>query len=80
MPVAFNVIRLHECIRLGERVESLEIDARSGRAWRKVAAAMSVGNCRLVRTGESVTTENLRLRITSSPVCSALSDFGLFAE
>lgn len=79
-PVTFSVIRLREAIRLGQRIASFEIDVRSGNAWRKLAAATSVGNCRLIRTGEPVTTDNLRLRITSSPVCPALSDFGLFAE
>src|SRR5271157_1245106 len=79
-PVTFNVICLRECIRLGQRVESLEIDARSSKDWRMIAAATSVGNCRLIRTPEPVTTDQLRLRITNSPVCPALSDFGLFAE
>jgi len=78
-PVTFNVIRLRENIRLGQRVASFEIDVRSGNAWRKLAAATSVGNCRLIRTDGPVTTDNVRLRITSSPVCPALSDFGLFA-
>jgi len=78
--VTFNIICLREYIPLGQRVESLEIDARSGQNWRKVAAATSVGSCRLIRTPEPVTTDQLRLRITISPVCPALSDFGLFAE
>jgi alpha-L-fucosidase len=77
-PVTFNVIRLRESIRLGQRVASLEIDVRSGNAWRKIAAATSVGNCRLICTDGPVTTDNVRLRITSSPVSPALSDFGLF--
>ena len=58
---------------------SFEIDVRRDRAWSKVAEATSVGNCRLIRTAELVTTDSVRLRITSSPVCPALSDFGLFA-
>ncbi|MGO8817740.1 MAG: alpha-L-fucosidase [Terriglobia bacterium] len=79
-PVTFSVIRLGEALRLGQRIGSFEIDVRSGNAWRTLAAETSIGNCRLIRTGEPVTTTNLRLRITSSPVCPALSDFGLFAE
>jgi len=79
-PVTFNVIRLREYIRLGQRVESLEVDARSGQDWRKVAAATSVGNCRLIRLAEPVTTGQLRLRITKSPVCPALSDLGVFYD
>ena len=78
--VTFSVIRLREALRLGQRVASFEIDVRSGNAWRTLAAAKSIGNCRLFRTAAPVTTDNVRLRITSSPVCPALSDFGLFAE
>jgi len=78
-PVTFRLIRLRECIRLGQRVASVEIDAWRDGAWSKVAGATSVGNCRLIRTDEPVTTDHVRLRITSSPVCPALSDFGLFA-
>ena len=79
-PVTFNIIRLRECIRLGQRVESLEIDARRGQGWQTVATATSVGNCRLIRTAEPVVTGQLRLRITSSPVSPALSEFGLFSD
>ena len=78
-PVTFNVIRLRECIGLGQRVGAFEIDAKIGGEWRRIAAATSIGNCRLIRTAQPVTTDNLRLRITHSPVCPALSDFGLFA-
>jgi alpha-L-fucosidase len=78
-PVTFSLIRLGECIRLGQRVASLAIDVWRDRAWSKVAEATSVGNCRLIRTAQLVTTDSVRLRITSSPVCPALSDFGLFA-
>ncbi|MGD0456608.1 MAG: alpha-L-fucosidase [Terriglobia bacterium] len=79
-PVTFNVIRVRECLRLGQRVESLEIDANRGHDWYKIAAATSVGNCRLIRTAQLVTTNRLRLRITNAPVCPALSDFRLFLE
>ncbi|HEV2350645.1 MAG TPA: alpha-L-fucosidase [Terriglobia bacterium] len=78
-PITFSVIRVRECIRLGQRIASFEIDARQGAAWRSVAAATSVGNCRLIRLSKPVTTKELRLRITRSPVCPVLSDFGLFA-
>lgn len=79
-PVTFNVIRLRESIGLGQRVGAFEIDAQTGGEWRRIAAATSIGNCRLIRTAQPVTTDNLRLRITEAPVCPALSEFGLFAE
>lgn len=79
-PVTFSVIRLRECIRLGQRIASFEIDARQDSAWRRIAATTSVGHCRLIRLNEPLTTDHLRLRITSSPVCPAISELGLFAE
>jgi len=79
-PVSFNVIRLRESIRLGQRVESIAVEARREGAWHQIAEATSIGNCRLIRTDDFVTTDELRLRIMKSPVCPALSDFGLFAE
>jgi alpha-L-fucosidase len=79
-PVTFNVIRLRECIRLGQRIESFAIDVRRNGIWYKATEATSVGNCRLIHTPEYFTTDHVRLRITSSPVCPALSEFGLFAE
>jgi len=79
-PVSFNVIRLRESIRLGQRVESFEVEARRDGQWYKVAEATSIGNCRLIRTDHFVTADKLKLHITKSPVCPTLSDFGLFAE
>ena len=79
-PVTFNIVCLREYIRLGQRVESLELDVKTGQNWRKVAAATSVGNCRLIRTPEPVTADQLRLRITQSSVCPALSALGIFYD
>jgi alpha-L-fucosidase len=72
------VIRLRENIALGQRVAAFEIFAQQGGEWRAVGGASSIGNCRLIRLDESATTTKVRLRITSSPVCPALSEFGLF--
>ena len=75
----FNMIRLREDIRLGQRVEGVAVDAWSDGEWREVASAESIGSCRLWRVA-AVATNRVRLRVTNSPVCPALSDFGLFLE
>jgi alpha-L-fucosidase len=75
----FNIIRLRENIKLGQRVEAFALDRWQGGGWQEFAAATSIGPCRLIRLPQSVTTSKVRLRITKSPVCPALSDFGLFA-
>lgn len=77
---SFNVIRLRENIKLGQRVEAFAIDAWQDGNWKEIAAATSIGANRLVRLPASVTTTKVRLRITKAPVCVAISDFGLFAE
>ena len=77
-PVTFNVVRLRENIRLGQRIEAFELDRWASGAWKSFAHGTSIGSCRLVRVSESVTTTRVRLRIMQSPVCPALSEFGLF--
>ncbi|QNA43764.1 alpha-L-fucosidase [Lacibacter sediminis] len=76
----FNVIRLRENIKLGQRIEEVAIDMWEQNKWVQIATATSVGANRLIRLPQYVRAQKLRLRIEKSPVCIALSDFGLFAE
>ncbi len=76
----FNVIRLRENIKLGQRIEAFEVDAWKDEKWQNIASATSIGSNRLLRLPQNVTTNKVRLRITKSPVCTALSDFGLYKE
>ncbi|HZT43794.1 MAG TPA: alpha-L-fucosidase [Chthonomonadaceae bacterium] len=76
----FNVVRLRENIKLGQRIEAFALDTWQNGAWQEIARGTSIGACRLIRLPDDVTTSKVRLRITQCPVCPALSDFGLFAE
>ncbi|OOQ61800.1 alpha-L-fucosidase [Mucilaginibacter pedocola] len=76
----FNVIRLRENTKLGQRVEEVQFDAWVDGQWKQIAMATSIGGNRLIRLPEDVTTTKVRLRVTKSPVCVALSDLGLFKE
>ena len=78
--VRFNVVRLRENIKLGQRIEAFALDIWKDERWQEFASGTSIGACRLIRLPAAVTTRRVRLRITKSPVCVALSDFGLFAE
>ena len=82
LPVAktFNVIRLKENIKLGQRIAGASVDIWQNGKWQEIASVPSIGANRLIRLSSDVTASKLRLRITSSPVCIALSDFGLFRE
>jgi alpha-L-fucosidase len=75
----FNMIRLREDIRLGQRVEGAAVDAWVNGEWKELAKAQSIGACRLWRVPQ-ITTAKVRIRVTQAPVCPALSDFGLFLE
>lgn len=77
--VTFNLVKLREDIRLGQRVEGVAVDAWVDGDWKELASAQSIGASRLWRV-PAVTTERVRLRVTASPVCPALSDFGLYLE
>jgi alpha-L-fucosidase len=78
-PITFNVVSLREYLPLGQRVEAFALDQFKDGQWTEFANGTSIGNLRLVRT-ENVTTHKVRLRITQSPVCPALAEFGLYAE
>jgi alpha-L-fucosidase len=76
----FNVIRLRENIKLGQRIEEIGVDVFNDGKWQQIATATSIGANRLIRLPQAVSADKVRLRITKSPVCIALSDFGLFME
>ena len=76
-PATFNVVRVREYLRLGQRVESFAVDYWDDGAWKEFASATSIGNQRLLAT-RSITTSKVRLRVTKSPVCPAISEIGLF--
>lgn len=77
---AFNVIRLRENIKLGQRITSIAVDAFENDQWKEIATATSIGANRLIRLSQNITTNKLRLRITGANACIALSDFAVFKE
>jgi alpha-L-fucosidase len=79
-PTTFNVIRLREAIRLGQRIDAVAIERWEAEAWAPVATATSIGPCRLVRLEKPVTATRLRLRISETSASPALTEFALFAE
>ncbi|MEN0052813.1 MAG: alpha-L-fucosidase [Mucilaginibacter sp.] len=79
-PKTFNVIRLRENIKLGQRIEGAAIDVWQNNAWKEIATVPTIGANRLIRLPQNITASKVRLRITGSPAAIALSDFGLFKE
>lgn len=76
----FNVIRLRENIKLGQRISAFAVDAWENGSWKEVGSGTSIGANRLIRLQQNIVTTKVRLRITGSAASIALSDFGLFKE
>ena len=76
----FNVIRVCEAIRFGQRIDAIAVDRWSGSAWEQLAAATSVGPRRVIRLASPVTASRVRLRVTQASASPAVGEFALFAE
>ncbi len=74
----FDVVRLREQIRLGQRVEAYEVDAWVNGSWQTVdAGGRSIGNQSMRRLREPVTTDRVRVRITQAEACPCISELSL---
>jgi alpha-L-fucosidase len=76
--VVFDMVRLRECIRLGQRVDRFAVDHWKDGAWTALAEATSIGNCRIVRLREEVRASRVRLRIKEAAAEPAIAEFALF--
>jgi len=79
-PVTFNVVRVRENIRLGQRVEEFSVEAWKDSGWSEVGRATSIGAGRILRIPTDVTAQKVRLRILRSPVAPAISELGFYKE
>ena len=77
---SFNVIRVCEAIRFGQRIDAIAVDRWNGSAWEQLAAVTSVGPRRLIRLASPVTAARVRLRVTQASASPAISEFALFVE
>jgi alpha-L-fucosidase len=75
----FSVIRLREYLPLGQRIEAFEVATWSDGKWITLSSGTSIGNCRLIRQ-KPVESSKVRIRITHSSGCAALSEVGIFSE
>ena len=76
----FDLIRLREFISLGQRIESLEVDARVNGNWQKIGSATSIGACRIIGLDKPVTADGIRIRVLASPVPVTFSDLGVYRK
>jgi len=79
-PVTFNVIRVAEDIRYGQRIDSVAIERWNAGSWEQVASATSIGPHRLIRLDRPVTAARLRVNVTAASAPPLVSEFALFEE
>lgn len=75
-PTTFGIVNLQEAIALGQRVRSYRVERWDGQAWQTVVTGKTIGHRKLDRF-EPVTTQRVRLVITSARACPTISHFGL---
>jgi alpha-L-fucosidase len=78
-PVTFNVIDMREYLPLGQRVQDWAVDVRRNGVWFEIASGTAIGSRRLLRLPDTAAAQ-VRLRLMNTPVCPALSEFGLYRE
>ena len=75
----FNLIKVRENIKLGQRIDSMKVDAWVDGGWKEIAEATSIGACRIIRLENDLNTDRIRLRFFA-PVALAVSEVSLFKE
>ncbi|MBD1433151.1 alpha-L-fucosidase [Sphingobacterium sp. DN00404] len=75
----FDIIRLRENIKLGQRLDSVSVSIFHDKEWVPLASATSIGANRLIYLDKPVKATKLKMKLYA-PVAPTLSDFGLFKE
>jgi alpha-L-fucosidase len=75
----FNLVKVRENIKLGQRLDSMKVDNWVDGEWKEVAEATSVGACRIIRLDNDLDTDKIRIRFFA-PVALAISEVSLFKE
>ncbi|MGL4854884.1 MAG: discoidin domain-containing protein, partial [Lentisphaeria bacterium] len=74
----FDVVRVREYIRLGQRVDAWAVDAKINGNWQEVLVGSSIGQQAMLKLKEPVTTDEIRLRITDASATPILAELSLF--
>jgi alpha-L-fucosidase len=78
--VTFNVVRVAEDIRFGQRVDAFAVDRWNAGKWEQLASATGIGPRRIIRLDKPATSTRVRLRVTEASASPVISQFSLFAE
>jgi alpha-L-fucosidase len=76
----FNVIRLREDIRYGQRIDEAVLERGDG-VWEEIGKITSIGPRRVLRSEVPTSgAEQLRLKVTKSSAPPRLAEFTVFQE
>lgn len=76
-PTRVNLVDLREYLPLGQRIDAVSIEVATRAGWQEVARCQSVGNRRLVRIPNTLTS-GIRMRVLRSTAPVALRSFRLY--
>ncbi len=77
-PTTFDVVRLREQIRLGQRVTGFKLEARVNGNWQVIDdAGQTIGHQVMRKLEAPVTADAVRLTITGSRACPCISELSL---
>ena len=75
----FNRVALQEYIPLGQRVKAFTVQYKKDGSWTNWKTGTTIGHKRIL-LGSSVTTDAVKIKITSSKACPVLNGFGLYND
>jgi alpha-L-fucosidase len=78
-PHDFNVIRIEEFIKLGQRISKYKVEAQIDRQWKQIADGTTIGYRKLDRFPK-VTADKVRLTIEASRACPTIKSFGVHLD
>ena len=76
----FNIVRIRENIRFGQRIEAVNVEIMDSEAWKPLTTATSIGPRRIIRLPEPVSGRKVRLTVTESAAPAMVTEFALFRE
>jgi len=79
-PTKFQVIRLKEAIRFGQRIDSFTLERWQPEGWESLVSPTGIGPRRLIHLAAPIIARRLRVRILLASASPALTEFAVFAE
>lgn len=75
----FDLIRIRENIKMGQRIDSLMAEAWVDGEWKQLTSVTSIGSCRIMNFNE-VAARKLRIRVRGAAASPMISEIGVFKK